>query len=159
MALPAGPRQTRVEETLAWIRETLARVPGTEVPFAILRRADGRPVGSTRYMDIQRPNRGLEIGWTWLGPDARRTPVNTECKRLLLGHAFDDLGAVRVQLKTDGDNVRSQRAIERLGARREGVLRRHRRRWDGSWRDTVYYSVLDDEWPAVRARLDGFLVR
>lgn len=132
---------------------------GMEIPFAVIRNADERPVGSTRFLEIRRPDRALEIGWTWLALEAQRTRINTECKYLLLGHAFDDLGAIRVQLKTDGRNEASQRSIERIGAVREGVLRKHRLTWDGVYRDTVYFSVLDDEWAAVKARLESFLAR
>lgn len=157
--LPRPPVRTP-EDVLALIDEALrGRDAGSDVPFAIVLRADGRAVGSTRYLDIQRESRGLEIGWTWLAPRVRRTAVNTACKRLLLGHAFDTLGAVRVQLKCDARNARSRAAIERLGAVREGILRRNRRMWDGHIRDSVYYSILADEWPAVRARLDAFLAR
>jgi N-acetyltransferase len=136
---------------------TAAAAGGLQLPFAIIERATGRAVGSTRYLDIRRNDRGLEIGWTWLGVAYQRTPINTECKYLLLRHAFDDLGAVRVQLKTDLRNVRSQAAIERLGATREGVLRKHVILWNGFIRDTVYYSILDDEWPGVRQRLEAIL--
>ncbi|MGE0555287.1 MAG: GNAT family N-acetyltransferase, partial [Gemmatimonadales bacterium] len=115
--------------------------------------------GSTRFLEIRRPDRALEIGWTWLGEASHRTAVNTETKYLLLRHAFEDLGARRVQLKTDGRNERAQRAIERLGAKKEGVLRLHRLMWDGHVRDSVYYSVIADEWPEVKARLKGFLGR
>jgi RimJ/RimL family protein N-acetyltransferase len=101
----------------------------------------------------------LEIGWTWLAPGVQRTRVNTEAKYLLLKHAFEDLGAVRVQLKTDARNTRSQRAIERLGAVLEGAHRRHMVTWDGHIRDTVYYSILDNEWPDVKRRLEAILAR
>jgi N-acetyltransferase len=132
---------------------------GTQLPFAVVDRRSGRAVGSTRYLDIRPKDRGIEIGWTWLGVAVQRSPINTESKYLLLRHAFDGLGAIRVQLKTDLRNERSQRAIERLGAVREGVLRRHMILWDGFVRDTVYYSILDSEWPAVRRRLEGYLER
>ncbi len=132
---------------------------GTQLPFAIVERTSGRAVGSTRYLDIRRQDRGIEIGWTWLGTAFQRTPLNTECKYLLLGHAFKSLGAIRVQLKTDLRNQRSQRAIERLGAVREGVLRQHMILWNGVVRDTVYYSILDSEWPAIRRRLETLLQR
>jgi RimJ/RimL family protein N-acetyltransferase len=114
-------------------------------------------VGSTRYLDIRRENRGLEIGWTWLAAAVQRTAVNTECKYLLLRHAFETLGAIRVQLRTDLRNLRSQRAIERIGATREGVFRQERIMWDGYLRDSVFYSVIDCEWPAVKARLEARL--
>lgn len=132
---------------------------GLEVPFAIIADQSGRAVGSTRFLDIHRPDRCLEIGWTWLGLSSQRTAINTETKLLLFRHAFEDLGALRIQLKTDGRNERSQRAIERLGATKEGVLRKSRLTWDGVFRDTVYYSVIDTEWPAVKARLGGLLER
>ncbi|MBV9469106.1 MAG: GNAT family N-acetyltransferase [Abitibacteriaceae bacterium] len=130
---------------------------GVEVPFAITLRATGEAVGSTRYLDIRRPHRNLEIGWTWLARRYQRTGVNTECKYLLLRHAFEDLGAIRVQLKTDSRNEQSQRAIARLGAMREGVLRNHMVLWNGFIRDTVYFSVIDSEWPAVKANLESKL--
>jgi len=136
-----------------------AAANGSQLPFAVIERKGGRAVGSTRYLDIRRADRGLEIGWTWLGTAYQRTPINTECKYLLLRHAFEVLGAIRVQLKTDLRNERSQRAIERLGAIREGVLRKHMVLWDGFIRDTVYYSILDDEWPSVRRRLEALLDR
>ena len=136
-----------------------AAADGSQLPFAIVERATGRAIGSTRYLDIRSKDRGLEIGWTWVGTAYQRTPINTESKCLLLRHAFDDLGAIRVQLKTDLRNERSQRAIERLGAIREGVLRKHVILWDGFVRDTVYYSIVDTEWPGVRRRLETFLQR
>ena len=132
---------------------------GDEIPFVIINDQTDRAVGSTRFLEIRRPDRALEIGWTWLGLSSQRTPINTECKYLLLRHAFEDLGALRVQLKTDGRNERSQRAIERLGAVKEGVLRHQRMMWDGVYRDTVYYSILEPEWAGVKARLEGFLNR
>jgi RimJ/RimL family protein N-acetyltransferase len=132
---------------------------GEEIPFAIVKEDLDRAVGSTRFLEIRRPDRALEIGWTWVGQAYQRTVVNTEAKYLLLRHAFDDLGARRVQLWTDGRNEQAQRAIERLGAIREGVLRQHRLTWDGVVRDTVCYSVLSNEWPAARARLEGMLGR
>lgn len=134
-----------------------ARAEGHELPFVILDRAAGRIVGSTRFLDITPAHRGIEIGWTWLAPDVWRGPVNTECKYLLLRHCFETLEMIRVGLKTDARNVRSQRAIERLGAVREGVLRHHRIMPDGFLRDSVYYGILVEEWPAVKARLEGLL--
>lgn len=136
-----------------------ARERGEEMPFTIFDRESERAVGSTRFLDIAPQYRGLEIGWTWLTPEVWRTRINTECKYLLLRHAFESLGAIRVQLKTDLRNVRSQQAIERLGAVKEGVLRRHRILPDGYVRDSVYYSVIAEEWPSVRERLLGFLAR
>lgn len=141
------------------VREALeAQTQGREVPFVVRdRAAAGRVVGSTRFLEITPVHRSIEIGWTWLSPGVWRTPINTECKYLLLGHCFETLAMIRVQLKTDLRNVQSQRAIERLGAVREGVLRHHRIMPDGYFRDTVYYSILAEEWPQVKARLEGLL--
>lgn len=146
-----------LEDARSYIRGALA--DRSQVPFAILDPGGEQVLGTTRYMDIQRENRSLEIGHTWLGAPFRRSAVNTECKLLLLEHAFERLGAVRVQLKTDGRNLVSQRAIERLGARREGVLRNHRIVRDGYVRDTVMYALVPAEWPLTKARLRGFLGR
>jgi len=126
---------------------------GLRLPFAIVARADGRVCGSTSYLDIAPAHRRIEIGWTWLGAAARRTAINTECKLLLLQHAFEALGCGRVQLKTDARNLRSQAAIGRLGAKREGVLRQHMLMPDGFVRDTVMYSLIAGEWPAAKRRL------
>jgi RimJ/RimL family protein N-acetyltransferase len=153
-----SPRPRSIDDALAMIREAAAETEsGHEVAFAIVPAGSEAAAGSTRYLDVQRRHRALEIGWTWIGPAWQRTPVNTECKLLLLSHAFAELGAHRVTLKTDARNLRSQRAIERLGAIREGVLRRHRVCWDGHVRDTVYYGITDDEWPSVRSRLQALL--
>ena len=142
------------EDAASMIRQALVETDaGREVAFAIVSAESGKAVGSTRYLDILRPHRALEVGWTWIGAPWQRTPINTECKLLLLGHAFETISAHRVTLKTDARNVRSQRAIERLGGTREGVLRRHRVCWDGVVRDTVYYGIVDAEWPEVKARL------
>jgi RimJ/RimL family protein N-acetyltransferase len=134
---------------------------GSAVPFAIVSIGNGRDraIGSTRYFDIRPEHRGLEIGWTWLGRDWQRTAANTECKFLLLRHAFEELGALRVQLKTDARNVKSQRAIERIGGVREGVLRAHMVMPDGFVRDTVMYSITAGEWPEVKKRLEDILGR
>lgn len=157
--LPRHPRTLADMEDL--VAEALARRDaGVDFPFVIRDRHDNdRVVGSTRFCDIDKENRSLEIGWTWLSPDVWRTRINSECKRLLLGHAFETLGAIRVFFKTDARNVRSQKAIERLGAVKEGVWRKHRILPDGFIRDSVYYSIVDDEWPAVKASLDGLLAR
>lgn len=150
-----GPPPLSEADVAAFIDEALAvAADGSQIPFATVHRASGRAVGSTRFMDIRPAHRALEIGWTWLGKPWQRTAANTEAKRLMLGHAFEHLGAVRVCLKTDARNVQSQQAIARLGAVHEGVLRRHMILWDGTIRDTVYYSILDHEWPAVKARLE-----
>jgi RimJ/RimL family protein N-acetyltransferase len=125
--------------------------------FGIREARSARLVGVTRFFDVRSAHRGLEIGHTWLAPTARRSAINTETKRLLLAHAFETLGALRVQLKTDARNFASQRAIERLGATKEGVLRQHMIARDGFVRDTVMYSITAAEWPAVRARLDELL--
>jgi RimJ/RimL family protein N-acetyltransferase len=129
------------------------------VTWATVDAATGRAVGSTRFLDIAPAHGRVEIGGTWIAPSHQRTAVNTEAKLLQLAYAFDDLGATRVALKTDARNERSQRAIERLGGVREGVLRRHLRLPDGFLRDTVYYSILLDEWPIVKARLEERLAR
>ena len=143
-----------------WIRTSLeAQRAGTDLPFAIVLADTNVAVGSTRYLDIRRAHRGLEVGWTWLAPGVQRTRVNSEAKYLLLKHAFEELGAVRVQLKTDSRNIRSQRAIERIGGVLEGSLRRHMVTWDGHIRDTVYYSILDSEWLAAKRRLEAMLAR
>ena len=135
---------------------------GTALPFATVRAADGEVVGSTRFMNIERwkwdnagPNpEAVEIGSTWLAPAAQRTPVNTEAKLLMLTHAFEVWGVLRVTLKTDARNDRSRNAILRLGARLDGVLRAHMPAYDGAGaRDSAFYSILDSEWPEVRTRL------
>lgn len=129
------------------------------VAWATVDAATGRAIGSTRFGDIAPEHGRAEIGWTWIAPSHQRSAANTEAKLLQLSYAFDQLGATRVALKTDGRNVRSQAAIERLGAQREGALRRHMRMPDGFIRDTVYFSILAEEWPAVKARLEGRLAR
>ena len=129
------------------------------VAFAVVLLATGRAVGWTTYLDISTADERLEIGWTWYGSAYWRSPVNTEAKLLLLTHAFEDLGMGRVQWKTDHLNQRSQNAIARLGAQREGVLRRHRLRPDGTFRDSVYFSMLKDEWPPAKQRLTERLAR
>ena len=132
---------------------------GSDVPFAVIDLGSNCVAGATRYMEIRPHHRGLEIGGTWYGAAYRRTRVNTESKYLLLQHAFETLHCIRVQLKTDSRNERSQRAIERLGAVREGLLRNHLILPDGHVRDSIYYSILDSEWPAVKIRLEELLAR
>ena len=150
---------TSLAETLALVREAKeAMARGQSIVYAQVWSATGRAIGSTRLLDVRPADRQVEIGATFLGRDYWRTPANTESKYLFLRHCFEALGCVRVALKTDGRNVRSQEAIARLGAAREGVLRRHMR-VKGYQRDTVYYSILDDEWPAVKARLEARLAR
>lgn len=156
--MPIPPPES-VDDINRWITNALKiAADGTQIPFAIVHARSRKAVGSTRFLDIQRENSSLEIGWTWLGKEFQRTAINTECKYLLLEHAFEHLKAVRVALKTDGRNLQSQRAIERIGALREGTLRKHRRNWDGFVRDTVYFSIVDSEWPAVKARLMRLMV-
>ena len=132
--------------------ESLKSTPAM-VPFAIVLLATGQAVGVTTYMHIRPADRGLEIGSTWISPRYWGTRVNPESKYLLLEHAFERLGAIRVELRTDSRNVRSQRAIEKLGAVREGVLRRHMIMPDGYVRDTVVYAITDQDWPQVRDTL------
>lgn len=141
-----------------FVDDLLAREKkGTDLPFTVIHIATGRVAGSTRYLNIDRPNRGLEVGGTWYGPEFQRTAVNTECKYLLLTHAFETLKAIRAQIKTDSLNVRSQTAIERIGAVKEGVLRNHMITPDGRFRDSVFYSILDSEWAGVKEKLEEML--
>lgn len=133
------------------------RARGVRLPFATIDTTTGHAVGSTSYLDIRLQDRGVEIGWTWLTPSAWGTGINTETKYLLLRHAFEHLHAIRVAVKTDLRNVRAQRSINALGATREGIWRNHRILSDGYRRSTVYYSVTDDEWPPVEARLRASL--
>lgn len=143
-----------------WVEGVLSHVAaGTDVPFVVVHLGSDRLAGATRYMDIRPSHRGLEIGGTWYGREFRRTAVNTEAKYLLLKHAFEVLDCIRVQLKTDSRNERSQRAIERIGAKREGMLRNHMILPDGIIRHSVYYSILDSEWPAARSHLEELLGR
>jgi RimJ/RimL family protein N-acetyltransferase len=143
-----------------WVTDILERAKtGGDLPFVVIQLSSGRVAGATRYLNVVPQDRGLEIGGTWYGPEFQRTAVNTECKYLLMTHAFEDLGAIRVQLKTDSRNERSQRAIERIGGVREGVLRNHMILQGGYIRHSVYYSILDAEWPGVKARLEELLKR
>jgi RimJ/RimL family protein N-acetyltransferase len=151
-------RLKTADDIRSWMASAHAdQAKGTALPFAIIDRATGKAVGSTRYMDIQPANRGLEIGWTWLAKQVRRTLVNTECKYLLLCHAFDVQGAIRVQLKTNARNERSRTAILRIGALYEGILRQQMILPDGSYRDSAYYSIIDSEWPELKTRLERIL--
>jgi RimJ/RimL family protein N-acetyltransferase len=147
-------RPMHAREDAVWAVELALgqRDAGTRVPWVVLD-AEGTVAGSTSLLDIAVADARVEIGATWLGRRWWRTAVNTAAKRALLAHAFEGLGARRVALKTDHENLRSQEAIARLGAVHEGVLRSHMRRADGTWRDTVYYSILDEEWPRVRELL------
>lgn len=130
---------------------------GTCVPFVIWDHAQDKIVGSTRFFDVSTEHRGLEIGFTWLHPSVWRTRMNTECKYMLLCDAFEHRHMIRVQLKADLRNVRSQAAIERIGGVKEGILRNHRVLHDGYIRDTVMFSITNQEWPSVKARLEAFL--
>jgi RimJ/RimL family protein N-acetyltransferase len=144
----------------SWVLDMLERQKrGTDLPFAVIHLQSGQAVGCTRYLNIERAHRSLEIGGTWYGIDYQRTGVNTEAKYLLLRHAFETLDCLRVQLKTDLRNERSQKAIERIGAVREGVLRKHMILPDGWVRDSVIYSILDTEWPGVKGRLEEMMNR
>lgn len=127
---------------------------GESIVFATVEQSSGRTIGSTRFMNIDRVNGRVEIGSTWIAPAWQRTPVNTEAKYLMLRHAFETWGCIRVELKTDGLNQKSRNAILRIGAREEGTLRRHLMTWTGRVRDTVYFSILDSEWPEVKAKLE-----
>jgi RimJ/RimL family protein N-acetyltransferase len=156
--MPRGPL-TSLEDTVQWIaqaREAQAAVGGQ--PFAVRHLATGQAIGSTRIWKLLfHATGGVEIGYTWLAPAYWRTAVNTECKYLLLRHAFEQLGVLRVQFMTDSRNVRSQQAIARLGAVKEGVLRCHRIPPSGYRRSSVVFSIIDQEWPQVKARLEAAL--
>lgn len=156
----AGWRPRTAADLGRYVREALdQQILGSHLPWLTRRLADGAAIGTTRYGAIDRPSRSVEIGWTVLGPGARRTAANTEAKYLQLRHAFEDLGAIRVWLKADARNRRSRRAIARIGASEEGLIRSERILADGRIRDAAYHSILDREWPAVRDRLVGYLQR
>ena len=143
-----------------WVLDILEREKkGGDLPFAVIHLASGKVAGATRYLNIAPKDRGLEVGGTWYGTEFQRTAVNTECKYLLLGHAFETLKAIRVQIKTDSRNERSQRAIERIGAKREGVLRNHMILPDGYIRHSVFYSIIDSEWAEVKKNLEAMLAK
>jgi len=151
------PVRTR-DDMRAYVETALKeRDGGFAVPFVQVEKASGRVVGSTRYANIDRIHHRLEIGWTWLAQPWQRTVINTEAKYLLLRHAFESLGCIRVELKTDSLNERSRAAILRIGAREEGTFRNHMITASGRIRHTVYFSVIDSEWPAVKARLEARL--
>jgi N-acetyltransferase len=149
------PRDGSYEAFQDWIRHILGKP--ASLAFAMISTATGEPVGVSGYLEIRPEHRGLEIGRTWIGKAHQGTRVNPESKYLLLRHAFEDLDALRVQLKTDLRNLKSQRAIEKLGTVREGVLRQYQIRSNGMVRDTVVYSVIASEWPEVKARLEARL--
>src|SRR6266849_5097735 len=127
------------------------------LPFALIEKGTGRAIGSTRYGNIDRTHHRVEIGWTWVAREWQRSAVNTEAKYLLLRHAFETLGCIRVELKTDSLNEKSRAAILRIGAKEEGIFRNHMITSSGRIRHTVYFSIVDSEWPAVKARLFSLL--
>jgi RimJ/RimL family protein N-acetyltransferase len=143
---------------LTWVEKAVEEQRrGVAVPLVTVDRPSGAVAGSTRFFTIDRENRNLEIGYTWLAPRFQRTALNTEAKYLMLRHAFEEWKCVRVQLKTDANNVKSRAAIARLGAKEEGTLRSHLVRHDGSLRDSVYFGILASEWPEVKRRLEAML--
>ncbi len=146
------------EEMNSYIGQALqARENGSALPFCVVEKGTGKAIGSTRYLNIDIPNKRLEIGSTWIGKQWQRTAVNTEMKYLLLKHAFEILGMNRVELKTDSMNEKSRKAILRIGAREEGTLRKHMVTHNGRIRDTVYYSIIDSEWLQVKLNLEAML--
>ncbi|OPH49033.1 GNAT family acetyltransferase [Paenibacillus ferrarius] len=148
----------RSEDVERFVQQALEeQKEGLGIPYSVYDKDTDTFVGSTRLFDISIPHRNLEIGHTWYNPLVWRTRVNTECKYLLLRHCFETMNQLRVQIKTDLRNERSQTAIARLGAQKEGILRQHRVLHDGYIRDTVMFSILDKEWPDVKQRLEGFL--
>jgi RimJ/RimL family protein N-acetyltransferase len=151
------PVRTR-EEMAAYIETALEEQErGISLPFALVEKATGRAIGSTRYGNIDRMHHRVEIGWTWVGREWQRTAMNTEAKYLLLRHAFEMLECIRVELKTDSLNERSRAAILRIGAREEGIFRNHMITASGRIRHSVYFSIVDAEWPGVKARLETML--
>lgn len=143
-----------------WVIELLNKQKaGTDLPFVAVHLASGKVAGATRYLNIMPKDYGLEVGGTWYGLDFQRTAVNTECKYLLFQHTFEMLKCIRVQIKTDSLNTRSQTAIERIGAKKEGVLRNHMLLPDGRIRDSVFYSVLDSEWGSVKKNLEEMMLK
>ena len=151
---------TSTDEMLAYVASALDdQARGLALPFTIVDATSAEVIGCTRFGKIDVKNRRLEIGWTWLARSHQRTAANTSAKRLLLGHAFDELGAIRVELKTDALNDKSRAAIGRLGAVQEGIVRKHSITASGRVRDAVYFSIIDSEWPAVRRTLDARLAQ
>jgi RimJ/RimL family protein N-acetyltransferase len=154
-----GKVETEAQMRL-WVEDMLERqASGNDLPFAVIHLLSGQAIGASRYLEIRRAHYGLEIGGTWYAQEFQRTAVNTESKYLLLKHAFECLGCIRVQFKTDLRNVRSQKALERLGVVKEGVFRNHLITPDGTQRSSVFYSIIDSEWPAIKKRLEEFLSR
>lgn len=147
-----------LEEMSAYVRTALGeQASGSALPFALIDKASGRVIGSTRYGNVDRVHHRVEIGWTWVARQWQRSAINTEAKFLLLRHAFETLKCIRVELKTDSLNERSRAAILRIGAREEGTFRNHMITASGRIRHTVYFSILDSEWPDVKARLESKL--
>jgi N-acetyltransferase len=152
--MPYDPSGSR-ESFHAWLEDALAAsLAGTEAAFATLDVATGKPVGSTRYLALRPEHRGLEIGWTWLTPAHWQTGANVEAKLLMLEHAFERLGCLRVEFKTDSRNERSRAALAALPARFEGIFRKHMLVRGGERRDSAYYGIINDEWPEVRENLE-----
>ncbi|HZU24872.1 MAG TPA: GNAT family protein [Bryobacteraceae bacterium] len=148
------------EDMRAYVESAVRdQIAGLSLPFATIDAATNRPIGSTRFMNIDRGNRHVEIGSTWLAQPWQRTAANTEAKYLMLRHAFETLGCMRVELKTDALNERSRAAITRIGAKFEGIFRRHVVCYGGRIRDTAWFSIIDAEWPEVKARLEQKLER
>ncbi len=148
------------EKTADWLSLALQMQDlGQALPFIVRDRRNGKIVGSTRFCNIDSKNQRLEIGYTWYSQSVQRSGINTECKLMLLNHAFENLGCIAVEFRTDWFNKRSQAAIERLGAKRDGVLRNHMLQADGRIRDTVVYSIIQTEWPGVKANLRYLLQR
>ena len=147
---------TTAEEMRAYVDDALhQRLKGVSMPFVIVHQASDEIIGSTRYASIEPLDRRLEIGWTWVASGHQRSGANTEAKLLLLMHAFETLGAMRVEFKTDSLNAKSRAAIARIGATEEGTFRNHMITYSGRIRHTVYFSIIDAEWPGVKARLKG----
>jgi RimJ/RimL family protein N-acetyltransferase len=153
-------RPSSAEDLRRWAKAALAnRAAGTEMPFVTIEAATGRPIGSSRYMNIVLEHRRLEIGWTWVAPPWQRSGANREAKLLQLRHAFEVLGCRRVEFKTDSRNEASRNALLGIGAQFEGIFRNHMVMPDGPMRHSAWYSIIDDEWPAVRDRLEASLAR
>lgn len=151
---------TDLKRMEAWVEDIIGRaIGGKELPFAVLDLASGRIIGATRFLDIRAKDHGVEIGGTWYASDFRQTYVNPEAKYLLMRHAFEILGCVRVQFKTDSRNKRSIAALQKLGAKQEGVFRNHLILEEGVIRDSVFFSVIDKEWPEIKTDLERRLYK
>ena len=157
--LPYGNINTEAKMS-EHVKMLLARAAqGTDLPFAVVLLESNKPLGCSRYLEIREEHRALEIGGTWYGRAYQRSGVNTECKYLLIKHAFETLSCIRVQFKTDARNLRSQKSLERIGAVKEGTLRKQMISADGHVRDSIYYSIIESEWPSVKAFLEEKLER